>query len=311
MKRGHHQVVSVGLWLALWLGLAWTSLGQTLGKSGETQPRPNLVTKEYPDGTRVVIRWVDLGAGDIDRGKKYGGPPKIVPFDPQRDGLVPIGQADPLPEAGMVKPLAPSQPVVAQRKPVETYEPDKLYARFQVGLTIPNDQSIIQVNGASTSTDLTFDPGIRGMIEVGGDLMEYLALEGNFGVAWNPCNQGDTAALYQIPAMIGLVGKYPLQLENGPKLIPYFGIDGGINALLYDSLNFKPQGQNLYYTGSPNYICPVWQVRVGVMVELQEKWSLVAGYSYLGSWGSLGTSSNINLGFMGTSTIELGFQAKF
>jgi len=287
-------------------------MAQASANQNSPTRQPNLVTKEYPDGTRQVIRWVDLGAGEIDRGEKHGGAPKIVPFDPNRDGLVPIGQTSDLAKQSSPGPVASAQQPVANRKPVETYQPDMLYARFQVGLTIPNDQTIIGVYGNSTSTNLTFDPGIRGMIEVGGDLMEYLALEGNFGVAWNSCNQGDTAALYQIPAMIGLVGKYPIQLQDGPKLTPYFGIDGGINALIYDSLNFIPQGQsNDYYYGSPSYLTAAWQIRLGVMVELQEKWSLVAGYSYLGSWGNLGTSSDLNLGFLGTSTLELGFQAKF
>jgi len=300
----------VGPAVFLCLGFGRIAQSQTALPTSASK-NPNLVTKEYPDGTRTVMRWSDLGAAGIDDGKEHGGPPKIVAFDPQRDGLVPIGETGTMMEKTAAGPMATTQPAVANRKLTETYQPDMLYARFQVGLTIPNDQSIVGVYGSPTANNLTFDPGIRGMIEVGGDLMEYLALEGNFGVAWNSCNRGDTASLYQIPAMIGLVGKYPIQTENGPLLTPYFGIDGGINALLYDGLNFIPQGQTDFYTGSPTYITAAWQIRAGVMVELQEKWSLVAGYSYLGSWGSLGTSDNINLGFLGTSTLELGFQAKF
>jgi len=285
--------------------------GQSIGSSVVTSAKANLVTKEYPDGTRQVVRWVDLGAGEIDRGEKHGGPPKIVPFDPKRDGIVPIGQPAPMQEKSPSAPMTASQQGMAHPKTAETYDPDRLYARFQLGLTFVNDQSVQQVNGLSTTTDLTFDPGIRGMIEVGGDLMEYLALEGNLGASWNPCNQGSNAALFQIPAMIGLLGKYPIDLEDGPKLTPYFGFDGGVRALLYESLSFVPQGQTATYSGSPTYITPVWQIRTGVMVELQEKWQLVAGYSFMGSWGSIGTTSNINLGFLGTSTLELGFQAQF
>lgn len=293
------------------ISLPFQLLAQTSGQADGTPPKINLVTKEYPDGTRTVVRWVDLGAGEIDRGENHGGPPKIVPFDPQRDGLVPIGEIRGTEKSQPSGPLAPSQEPVANRKPTETYEPDKLYARFQVGLTFINDQSIQQVDGLSTTTNLTFDPGIRGMIEVGGDLMEYLALEGNIGASWNSCNQGSSAALFQIPAMIGLLGKYPIQVEDGPELTPYFGIDGGVRALLYESLSFVPQGQNFTYSGSPTFITPVWQIRTGVLVALQDKWELVAGYSFLGSWGSIGTSSNLNLGFLGTSTLELGFQTQF
>lgn len=293
------------------VGLQFQVLAQTSGQASGTPPKINLVTKEYPDGTRTVVRWADLGGGEIDRGENHGGPPKIVPFDPQRDGLVAIGENRAAQTTQTSGPLAPTQEPVGQRKPTETYEPDKLYARFQVGLTFINDQSIQQVDGLSTTTNLTFDPGIRGMIEVGGDLMEYLALEGNIGASWNSCNQGSSAALYQIPAMIGLLGKYPIQVEDGPELTPYFGIDGGVRAVLYESLSFVPQGQNFTYSGSPTFITPVWQIRTGVLVALQDKWELVAGYSFLGSWGSIGTSSDLNLGFLGTSTLELGFQTQF
>jgi len=279
----------------------------------KSTPSVTLVTKEYPDGTRQVVRWADLGAGDIDKGEAHGGAPKIVPFDARKDGFVPIGQPEPTQTQGQMSTSTTSlgtQPMM-RAKPIEAYEPDMLYARFQIGVSILNDQSVQQVGGVSTTTNLTFDPGLRGMLEIGGNLMEYLALEGNIGAVWNSCNQGSTAALFQVPAMIGLLGKYPIQVDDGPKLTPYFGIDGGVSALLYESLSFVPQGQTATYTGSPNYLTPVWQIRTGVMVELQEKWQLVAGYSFMGTWGSIGTESNINLGFLGTSTLELGFQAQF
>jgi len=274
----------------------------------------NLVTKEYPDGTRQVVRWVDLGAGGIDKGEAHGGAPKIVPFDANRDGFVPNGQTNAISGQTGLSAAGDSNTntqSLMRPKPVESYQPDLLYARFQVGVSILSDQSVQQIDGISTTTNLTFDPGLRGMLEVGGNLMEYLALEGNIGASWNSCNQGSTASLFQVPAMIGLLGKYPIQVDGGPRLTPYFGIDGGVTALLYESLSFVPQGQTETYSGSPNYLNPVWQIRTGVMVELQEKWQLVAGYSFMGTWGSIGTESNINLGFLGTSTLEIGFQAQF
>jgi len=284
------------------------------GSDMNSPPGVNLVTKEYPDGTRQVVRWTDLGASGIDKGEGHGGAPKIVPFDANKDGFTPNGPTNATPVQTGLSATGNSngntQPFMRQ-KPVEAYQPDLLYARFQIGVSILNDQSVQQVDGVSTTTNLTFDPGLRGMLEVGGNLMEYLALEGNIGASWNSCNQGSNASLFQVPAMIGLLGKYPIEVDGGPRLTPYFGIDGGVTALLYDSLSFVPQGQTATYSGSPNYLNPVWQIRTGVMVELQEKWQLVAGYSFMGTWGSIGTESNINLGFLGTSTLEIGFQAQF
>ena len=300
---------------ALWIGTIANLAAQTTSSATKpVSPNPvSLVAKEYPDGTRQVVRWSDLGAGEIDRGETHGGPPKIVPFDAKKDGFVPIGQTEPTQTQGQMSTsttTAGTQPMM-RAKPVEAYEPDMLYARFQIGVSILNDQSVQQVDGVSTTTNLTFDPGLRGMLEIGGNLMEYLALEGNIGAVWNSCNQGSSAALFQVPAMIGLLGKYPIEVDGGPRLTPYFGIDGGVSALLYESLSFVPQGQTATYSGSPNYLSPVWQIRTGVMVELQEKWQLVAGYSFMGTWGSIGTENNINLGFLGTSTLEIGFQAQF
>jgi len=306
----------VMLGIAGWLALSPTLYSQSSpqGNDMKSPPGVNLVTKEYPDGTRQVVRWTDLGASGIDKGEAHGGAPKIVPFDANKDGFTPNGQTNATTvQTGLSVSggsNASDQPLMRQ-KPVEAYQPDLLYARFQIGVSILNDQSVQQVDGVSTTTNLTFDPGLRGMLEVGGNLMEYLALEGNIGASWNSCNQGSNASLFQVPAMIGLLGKYPIEVDGGPRLTPYFGIDGGVTALLYDSLSFVPQGQTATYSGSPNYLNPVWQIRTGVMVELQEKWQLVAGYSFMGTWGSIGTESNINLGFLGTSTLEIGFQAQF
>ncbi len=149
------------------------------------------------------------------------------------------------------------------------------------------------------------------MFELGGDLLEYLALEGNIGASWNSINQGSNAALYQIPAMAGIVAKYPFHLEDGGLFTPYIGLDCGVRALLYESLSFVPNGQNSTYSGSPTYIDPTWQIRTGFLVGLQDNWQLAVGYSFLGSWGSIGTSNNIDLGSLGTSTLEVGFQAQF
>ena len=210
MMRNNLSLLAV-VGAALLVGTTANLTGQTSSSATKpVSPAPvSLVAKEYPDGTRQVVRWSDLGAGEIDRGETHGGPPKIVPFDAQRDGFVPIGQTNGT--TGHVG-LAPasdmsssSQPLMRPKK-LEPYEPDLLYARFQVGTTFLNDQSVQQVDGVSTTTNLTFDPGLRGMFEVGGNLMEYLALEGNIGASWNSCNQGTSAALYQIPAMIGLLG---------------------------------------------------------------------------------------------------------
>lgn len=203
---------------------------------------------------------------------------------------------------------------------VEEYEKEEVYGKFQIGPSFVHDQNINSIEGdsgslVSTSSKLTFDPGVRGGFEIGGHLSRYLAIEGNFGCSYNPCNQAnsDGGSLIQIPVLIGLLGEYPIVVEDGPRLIPYFGVDGGIDIAIYESVNFVPEGQTSSFSGSFGYFIPAWQVRCGVMVEFPDNWAFIFGYNYLGSWGAIGsqTDNNISLGALGTSTVDIGLRTFF
>lgn len=311
--RGGEILWPMALGLLGLLGITAPLYAQSGAPSGDLNSSTgvNLVTKEYPDGTRQVVRWVDLGAAGMDRGEEHGGAPKIVPFDAAKDGFVTAPSGSSSGNSATSMASAPKRGTPPSQEKIVPYQPDKLYCRFQLGLTFIRNQKVEEVNGISTSSDLSFGPGLRGMFELGGDLNEYLALEGNIGAAWNSINQGSNSALYQVPAMVGLLAKYPFHLEDGGLFTPYLGLDCGVRALLYESLSFVPNGQTSTYTGSPTYIDPTWQIRVGFLVGLQADWQLAFGYSFMGSWGSIGTSNNIDLGSLGTSTLELGFQAQF
>jgi len=200
---------------------------------------------------------------------------------------------------------------------VEEYEKEEVYGKFMVGPSFVNDQNINGIGNplAPTSSKLTFDPGVRGGFEIGGHLSRYLAIEGNFGCSYNACNQSnsDGGSLIQIPVLVGLVGEYPIVVDDGPRLIPYLGVDGGVDIAVYESLNFTPPGQSQNWSGTPAYFLPAWQVRFGVMVEFPDNWAFVFGYNYLGSWGAIGSQSNnqISLGSLGTSTIDIGLRTFF
>ena len=56
-----------------------------------TSTNDPMVMKIYPDGTKVVVRWSELGKA-VDNGEKHGGAPRIIAYDPGKDGIVPIGQ---------------------------------------------------------------------------------------------------------------------------------------------------------------------------------------------------------------------------
>ena len=56
-----------------------------------TSTNDPMVMKIYPDGTKVVVRWSEIGK-EVDSGEKHGGSPRIIAYDPGKDGIVPIGQ---------------------------------------------------------------------------------------------------------------------------------------------------------------------------------------------------------------------------
>lgn len=327
--------------------LFFFSLLQPLGLTG-AQPNDPLVMKIYPDGTKVVLPWSQVGKA-TDMGEKHGGSPRIEPYDPAKEGIVAIGQTNAVPKPTsqgtppsqtslmedmdqastskrLTRPLAfpdsTEQPYDWQRDRkgkegitlVEPYDPDEVYGRLQVGPSFVSAQSINSINGLPTGSKLTFDTGVRGGFEIGGHLSRYLALEGNISGIWNNSQQSSDGWLLQLPAMIGLNGEYPIPLEDGPRLIPYLGVDAGGSFMLYKNLEFTPQGQSSEYSDSFGFFTPVWQVRAGIMVEFRDNWAFTVGYSYLGSWGAIGepvSSSNIQLGSIGTSSIDIGLRTFF
>jgi len=200
---------------------------------------------------------------------------------------------------------------------VEEYEKEEVYGKFVIGPSFVHDQDIHGIGNplAPTSSKLTFDPGIRGGFEIGGHLSRYLAIQGNFSCSYNACNQAnsDGGSLIQIPVLIGLIGEYPIVVEDGPRLIPYLGFDGGVNIALYESINFTPEGQSANWSGTAGYFLPAWQVRFGVMVEFPDNWAFIFGYNYLGSWGAIGsqTQDQLSLGTLGTSTLDIGLRTFF
>ena len=82
-------LMGVALWAATLAILCWISLGVA---QAETTPSDPLVMKVYPDGTKVVLRWSEVGK-QVDNGEKFGGAPRIVAYDPAKGGIVPIGES--------------------------------------------------------------------------------------------------------------------------------------------------------------------------------------------------------------------------
>ena len=77
-----------GSGLLFWLGLIAFSIWIGGATSLASDP---YVMKIYPDGTKVILRWSEVGKS-VDNGSTHGGAPKIVAYDPAKDGVVPVGE---------------------------------------------------------------------------------------------------------------------------------------------------------------------------------------------------------------------------
>ena len=54
-----------------------------------TSTNDPMVMKIYPDGTKVVARWSEIGEA-VDNGEKHGGSPRIIAYDSGKQSIVPI-----------------------------------------------------------------------------------------------------------------------------------------------------------------------------------------------------------------------------
>jgi hypothetical protein len=143
-----------------------------------TSTNDPMVMKIYPDGTKVVVRWSEIGKA-VDNGEKHGGAPRIIAYDPGKDGIVPIGQqattVSPAPSASTSMPSASSVVIPESSKAVNTtpspmsdtdnYGPMEGFGfRSNVGVAFQQSQSL-RINTGENYLSVAFQPGIRFDIE--------------------------------------------------------------------------------------------------------------------------------------------------
>ena len=98
--------------LLFWVGLVGILLFvgiatvQAQGSSASPASDP-MVMKIYPDGTKVTLRWSEVGK-QVDTGEEFGGAPRIVAYDPAKDGIVPIGEPNKQPQTASTNAAVPS-----------------------------------------------------------------------------------------------------------------------------------------------------------------------------------------------------------
>jgi len=220
-----------------------------------------MVMKIYPDGTKVVVRWSEIGKA-VDNGEKHGGAPRIIAYDPGKDGIVPIGQPAatassapaPLPSAFVVTPES-SKTVDTPPSPMsdnDTYGPIEGFGfRSNVGVAFQQSQTGRALE-RSIYQSVTFQPGIRFDIEPFYNVTDWFSVGVETAFIYNQIHSlqlnnttlysGDKSmgngSLYQVPILANVRFQFP---TDGP----FRGFCGGGVGGVWDYSTLSLFGDNL------------------------------------------------------------------
>ena len=279
-----------------------------------TSTNDPMVMKIYPDGTKVVIRWSEIGKA-VDNGEKHGGAPRIIAYDPGKDGIVPIGQPA---ATGNVAPMVsqPPKSSVSSSSFVSTENKGSLtelsgfYLGPELGVAFQQDVNLQNVNidteilnaavVGSAGGSLTMSAGIRFNLPVGYRPVDWFAVEFAPGIIWNKMSSynlqfsgtidGDpeSATLpldvqggyFQVPLVVNFIFKIPTK----SPWVPYIG--GGIGAS-YTYMNWTQLSYGGISEDYSNVDGSCWslayQAIAGWDYKITDKVSLSLKYIFLGT----------------------------
>ena len=227
-----------------------------------TSTNDPMVMKIYPDGTKVVVRWSEIGKA-VDNGEKHGGAPRIIAYDPGKDGIVPIGQDS---ASSKPTPLASQSPAssvssssfVSKENNTSLTELSGFYVGPELGVAFQQDVNLQNVNidtefldaavVGSAGGSLTMSAGIRFNLPIGYQPVDWFAIEFAPGIIWNKMSSWNLevngsatnssgsisgqlnlpidveGGYFQVPLVVNFIFKIP----TDSPWVPYIG--GGIGA---------------------------------------------------------------------------------
>jgi hypothetical protein len=225
-----------------------------------------MVMKIYPDGTKVVVRWSEIGKS-VDNGEKHGGAPRIIAYDPGKDGIVPIGQPaatvptppstpTPMPSGTSVVTPESSKTVNTTPSPMsdtDDYGPMEGFGfRSNVGVAFQQSQSFRSLDqGQSLYNSITYQPGIRFDIEPFYNVTDWFSVGVETAFIYNQVHSiqtdGDTiysgspafgnGSFYQVPILANVRFQFP----SGGPLRGFCG--GGVGGV-WDFLTVSSFDEN-------------------------------------------------------------------
>jgi opacity protein-like surface antigen len=271
-----------------------------------------MVMKIYPDGTKVVVRWSEIGKA-VDNGEKHGGAPRIIAYDPGKDGIVPIGQpATPLKESQPAMVIPESRvdsPLVEKTNEGYLWGPkDGFSLKASAG---PAWTSTIKTtvlnpvdNGVNYNVSLASNPGIRFDFAPGYNFNEFVRFEVETAFIYNQGHRatvsgGDlggeeytdyennrfgfsSSGAYQVPIIPQVV--FTIPIDDVP-IRPYFSGGFGPSWLSVNVQDVRVTIDGEEYGGSAyssGWNC-AWQASAGVDINVAPGIDLSLSYKALGT----------------------------
>jgi hypothetical protein len=278
----------------------------TLGTSFANDP---YVMKIYPDGTKVILRWSEVGK-TLDNGSSHGGAPKIVAYDPAKDGVVPIGEPIQKPQPATTSTPPPSNPIAIPEQPTkvessttssknndENYGPMEGFGfRTDVGVAFQQSLSGRQDGEYHTAT---FQPGIRFDLEPFYNITDWfsvgletafihntvhsISVDGDTVYQGNPdFGNGD---LYQVPILANTRFQFPTE---GP-IKGFFGAGVGGN---WQFANVATTDDGTPYSATSYQWNYVFELSTGICYTISPGLDLNASFKTLCTPNPLGEGQN-------------------
>jgi opacity protein-like surface antigen len=289
-----------------------------------------MVMKIYPDGTKIVVRWSDIGKA-VDNGEKHGGAPRIIAYDPGKDGIVPIGQPaatvsaptstpNPMPSASSVVTPESSKTADTTQAPMsdtDDYGPIEGFGfRSNVGVAFQQSQSLRTLSEGQYS--ITFQPGIRFDIEPFYNVTDWFSVGVESAFIYNQIHSlqiedatlysGDSnfgnGALYQVPILANIRFQFP---SDGPFRGFCGGGVGGVWDFTTASVTIDGAGENLT-SYQWNY---TFQLAAGFTYNVAPGLNLETSFKALCTPNPLGEGADSQTKAAYSYTAEVGLAYRF
>jgi len=282
--------------LILWWGVGAVQAQEAQSPAGSSDP---LVMKIYPDGTKAVVRWSEVGKA-VDNGEKFGGAPRIVAYDPAKDGIVPIGQTSQNATASTNAIPQGSGSVVIQDQPAKMDYTNADPAKFdeQLGPTEgfcfrtavgPSFQQSLsgRDNTGGTYYNLTFKPGIRFDMEPAYNVTDWFRVGVESAFVFNRLQRfaADDSNIYPGSDILGSAGLFQVPVLANirfqfPSEGPWKGYVGGGIGANWNVLQLSIAGVDPYTSYHWNF---AYQVTAGFTYSISPGFDLDIGYKLLTS----------------------------